>query len=239
MGSSSPSFAPPAPWSTACVTTRSLLALSPGNERMQSISLAVQQGARAYLNRQYTTIAVVGVVLFVALIFIQNIAVAVRLRDRRPALGLDRLHRHERLGARQRARRRGRARRRLAGAEGRLPRRRDHRPARRRARADRRLRLLRRAHLVLQRQPQDGGRRADRARLRRLADLGVRAGSAAASSRRPPTSAPTSSARSRRASPRTTRATRRRSPTTSATTSATAPAWRPTCSRPTRSPRSP
>ena len=76
MGSSSPSFAPHAPWSTACVTTRSLLALSPGNEKMQSISLAVQQGARAYLNRQYTTIAVVGVVLFVALIFIQNIAVA-------------------------------------------------------------------------------------------------------------------------------------------------------------------
>ena len=58
------------------VTTRALLALSPGNEKMQSISLAVQQGARAYLNRQYTTIAVAGVVLFVALIFIQNIAVA-------------------------------------------------------------------------------------------------------------------------------------------------------------------
>ncbi|HKH78829.1 MAG TPA: sodium/proton-translocating pyrophosphatase, partial [Solirubrobacteraceae bacterium] len=58
------------------VTTRSLLALSPGNEKMQSISLAVQQGARAYLNRQYTTIAAVGVVLFIALIFIQNIAVA-------------------------------------------------------------------------------------------------------------------------------------------------------------------
>src|SRR5438132_12877307 len=58
------------------VTTRSLLALSPGNERMQSISRAVQQGAGAYLNRQYTTIAFVGVVLFVALIFVQNIAVA-------------------------------------------------------------------------------------------------------------------------------------------------------------------
>ncbi|HMD57844.1 MAG TPA: sodium-translocating pyrophosphatase [Solirubrobacteraceae bacterium] len=59
------------------VTARSLLALSPGDERMQRISLAVQQGARAYLNRQYTTIAGVGVLVFVALIFIQNIAVAV------------------------------------------------------------------------------------------------------------------------------------------------------------------
>src|SRR6478609_10409960 len=58
------------------VTTRALLALSPGNERMQSISRAVQEGARAYLNRQYTTIALVGVVLFVALIFVQDIAVA-------------------------------------------------------------------------------------------------------------------------------------------------------------------
>jgi K(+)-stimulated pyrophosphate-energized sodium pump len=57
-------------------TTQALLALSPGNERMQAISLAVQTGARAYLNRQYATIAAVGVVLFVALIFIQNIAVA-------------------------------------------------------------------------------------------------------------------------------------------------------------------
>jgi K(+)-stimulated pyrophosphate-energized sodium pump len=58
------------------LTTRGLLALSPGSERMQSISGAVQQGARAYLNRQYSTIAVAGVILFIALIFIQNIAVA-------------------------------------------------------------------------------------------------------------------------------------------------------------------
>jgi K(+)-stimulated pyrophosphate-energized sodium pump len=58
------------------LTTRSLLALSPGNERMQTISRAVQEGARAYLNRQYVTIAGVGIVIFVALIFIQNIAVA-------------------------------------------------------------------------------------------------------------------------------------------------------------------
>jgi len=59
------------------LTTRSLLALSPGNERMQFISKAVQTGARAYLNRQYSIIAVVGLVLFVALIFIQDISVAV------------------------------------------------------------------------------------------------------------------------------------------------------------------
>ncbi len=58
------------------VTSRRLLALSPGNERMRAISGAVQEGASAYLNRQYRTIAIVGVVLFVALIFIQNISVA-------------------------------------------------------------------------------------------------------------------------------------------------------------------
>ena len=59
------------------LTSRSLLALSPGNERMRSISAAVQEGARAYLNRQYTTIAGVGVLLFIVLIPIQNIRVAI------------------------------------------------------------------------------------------------------------------------------------------------------------------
>jgi K(+)-stimulated pyrophosphate-energized sodium pump len=59
------------------LTSRSLLALSPGNERMQSISAAVQEGARAYLNRQYTIIAGVGVVVFILLIPIQNIRVAI------------------------------------------------------------------------------------------------------------------------------------------------------------------
>jgi K(+)-stimulated pyrophosphate-energized sodium pump len=59
------------------VTTSQLLALSPGNAEMQRISAAVQEGARAYLNRQYIVIAAVGAVLFVALIFVQNISVAI------------------------------------------------------------------------------------------------------------------------------------------------------------------
>jgi K(+)-stimulated pyrophosphate-energized sodium pump len=63
--------------------------------------------------------------------------------------------------------------------------------------------------------------------------------SAAASSPRPPTWAPTWSARWSRTSPRTTPATPRPLPTTSATTWATAPAWRPTCSSPTPSCSSP
>jgi K(+)-stimulated pyrophosphate-energized sodium pump len=59
------------------LTARALLALPPGSAEMQRISSAVQEGARAYLNRQYTTIAIVGVVLAIALIFIQDGYVAV------------------------------------------------------------------------------------------------------------------------------------------------------------------
>ncbi|WP_349294578.1 sodium-translocating pyrophosphatase [Baekduia alba] len=59
------------------VTTRQLLALSPGNAEMQRISGAVQEGAQAYLNRQYVTIGIAGIVLAIALIFIQDGYVAV------------------------------------------------------------------------------------------------------------------------------------------------------------------
>jgi K(+)-stimulated pyrophosphate-energized sodium pump len=44
----------------------SLLSRSAGTQEMQTIAAAIQEGARAYLNRQYTTIAIAGVVIFIA-----------------------------------------------------------------------------------------------------------------------------------------------------------------------------
>jgi K(+)-stimulated pyrophosphate-energized sodium pump len=59
------------------VQTASLLKAPAGNERMGEIARAIQEGAGAYLKRQYTTIAIVGAVILVAVFLLLGMTAAV------------------------------------------------------------------------------------------------------------------------------------------------------------------
>ncbi len=59
------------------LTSLHIMSASAGNAKMQEIAAAIQEGAKAYLNRQYMTISVVGVVICIALGLLLGLHVAI------------------------------------------------------------------------------------------------------------------------------------------------------------------
>ena len=238
LASSSSPSSPSSRWRMAYVFRQEVLAAPEGTENMKRIGHAVEEGAQAYLTRQFKTLAVFAVIAFLLLFVLPGDA-SIRIgRSLFFVVGAAFSAAIGYLGMSLAVKSNVRV---AAAAQTDGPRPGDARglPHRRlRRHDDRRPRPARRL-----------ARGADLQERRPVACSKASASappcspcscvSAAASSPRPPTSAPTWSARSSRTSPRTTRATPRRSPTTSVTTSATAPVWRPTSSSRTPSRWSP